>query len=149
MSRAVISNSVWFSLIHFRESLTYKTQDKKKLLVKNSSAVKFVSILVNLPTLSTEKTASSCPRKFSAIHLKKYPDFAGGRNKLLILEGTFSDGSITWRGTRRHFLASGLHPELQILIGCWYHLKWGTGWPRSAVVWIVVASPKDNTRRSV
>ena len=30
MSRAVISNSVWFSLTHFRESLTYKTQDKKK-----------------------------------------------------------------------------------------------------------------------
>ena len=30
MSRAVISNSVWFSLTHFRESLAYKTQDKKK-----------------------------------------------------------------------------------------------------------------------
>ena len=101
------------------------------------------------PILCTRYIASSCPREFSATHRKKYPDLAGGKNRLLTLDGTCEDGFITLRGTRRHFFASGVQLDEQVIIGCWNHLKWGIGWPRNAVDWIVVAAPKAKTRKSV
>ena len=70
------------------------------------------------PILCTKYTTSSWPSEFSAIHRKKYPDLAGGKNRLLNLEGTCAEGLIALRGTRRHWLASGLQPNTHALTGC-------------------------------